>query len=100
MSNPLTNDDELQEAIGIRHWEAQRRRWTQPSGVAAGGTAARKDIAQVLEGANLSGIHTALMDGRPFKQPMPLSVVVRILLSGWVAEKLWPSESFRPPASE
>ena len=91
-------DKDASETIGIEHWEAQRRVWTQSSGVASLGVKATDQT--VLDEGNLEGIHAALMDGRSFKQPMPLSTVVRILISGWITEGLWPSASFRPPASD
>ncbi len=92
-------DRDASEVIGIGHWEAQRRVWTQSSSSSASLGVKAKDQT-VLDEGNLEGIHAALMDGRSFKQPMPLSTVVRILISGWITEGLWPSASFRPPASD
>ncbi len=84
---------------GLKHWKAQRARWTRSDGEKVQASQGRLDQMRAkLNARDFLTIHTALVvQGKKPKRPLNLALVVKSLICGWKEDGTWPQNSQSAP---
>nr|CAG8579037.1 7091_t:CDS:2 [Entrophospora candida]CAG8604101.1 259_t:CDS:2 [Entrophospora candida] len=86
---------------GLEYWNRQRELWTRENSDGSGPFSNKNNPALVnFTPKNYNKIYDSLIYGKKkLSKPIPLPYVIKVLVSGWKRDGIWPSDQPSPTSS-